>query len=206
MDLDWEDFITAASKLRNGFLFSPVCSISWRSYNLCGSVLQWFSYGELFSSKRELLRREVTEIHREDRAQLLSHLRGKPMKAIEVVERFWDLMRTNDFHSVGEVLSDDFVLDWPQSNERIRGRQNFARMNQEYPANGRWQFIINRIIADEGEVVSDVSVTDGVQKARAITFFTIEDGQIVSMLEFWPDPFPAAENRKHLVERMNAKS
>ena len=128
------------------------------------------------------------------------------MKAIEVVERFWELMRTNDFHSVGEVLSDDFVLDWPQSNERIRGRENFARMNEEYPAHGRWQFTINRIVADEGEVVTDVSVTDGVQKARAITFFTIKGDQIVRMLEFWPDEFAAAENRKHLVEQMNAES
>jgi limonene-1,2-epoxide hydrolase len=128
------------------------------------------------------------------------------MKPIEIVERFWDLMRTNDFHSVGEVLSDDFVLDYPQSNERIRGRENFARMNEEYPALGRWEFTINRIVADEGEVVTDVTVTDGIQKARAITFFTITGGQIVKMLEFWPDEFSAPENRKHLVERMNAES
>src|SRR5512133_1309236 len=128
------------------------------------------------------------------------------MKSIQVVERFWQLMRTNDFHSVGEVLSDDFVLDWPQSNERIRGRNNFARMNEEYPAHGRWQFTVNKIVGDENEVVTDVSVTDGVQQGRAITFFTIKGDQIVSMLEFWPDPFPAAENRKHLVERTNAKS
>jgi SnoaL-like domain len=128
------------------------------------------------------------------------------MKSIEVVERFWELMRTNNFHSVGQVLSDDFVLDWPQSNERIRGRENFARMNEEYPAHGRWQFTINKIVANESEAVTDVSVTDGVQNGRAITFFTIKGDQIARMLEFWPDPFPAAENRKHLVERMNAKS
>lgn len=42
------------------------------------------------------------------------------MITIDVVDRFWSLMQSNDFKSVGEVLSDDFVLDWPQSNERIR--------------------------------------------------------------------------------------
>ena len=46
-------------------------------------------------------------------------------------------MKANDFLSVGSVLADDFVLDWPQSNERIRGRDNFAAMNEEYPASGR---------------------------------------------------------------------
>ena len=119
--------------------------------------------------------------------------------AVEVVKRFWELMSTNDFRSVGSVLSDDFVLDWPQSGERIKGRENFAAMNEEYPAHGRWRFTINRIVGDDFEAVSDVFVTDGVQQARAISFFEVRNGQIVSMEEFWPDSFPAAENRKHLM-------
>jgi hypothetical protein len=125
------------------------------------------------------------------------------MSTADVVKRFWSLMSSNEFKSVGEVLSDDFVLEYPQSKERIRGRANFAAMNQEYPAHGRWKFTINRIIGDESEAVSDVSVTDGVQHARVISFFTISNGQIKKMVEFWPDPFPAAENRRHLVERID---
>jgi ketosteroid isomerase-like protein len=111
-------------------------------------------------------------------------------------------MSTNDFRSVGALLADDFVLDWPQSNERIRGRDNFAAMNEEYPAHGRWTFTINRLIGDEHEAVSDVLVSDGVQNARAISFFSIEDGKIARMVEYWPDNYPAPENRRHLVERI----
>lgn len=125
------------------------------------------------------------------------------MSTADVVKRFWSLMSSNEFKSVGEVLSDDFVLEYPQSKERIRGRANFAAMNQEYPAHGRWKFTINRIIGDESDAVSDVSVTDGVQHARVISFFTTSNGQIKKMVEFWPDPFPAPENRKHLVERVD---
>jgi len=121
-------------------------------------------------------------------------------KARAVVERFWQLMATNDFRSVGSLLSDDFVLDWPQSGERIRGRDNYVAMNQEYPAHGRWRFTVNRIVGDDNEAVSDVSVTDGVQQARAISFFTVHDEKIARMVEYWPDKFTAPENRKHLVE------
>ena len=123
-------------------------------------------------------------------------------KAAEVVTKFWELMMTNDFRSVGSLLSDDFVLDWPQANERIRGRDNFAAMNEEYPAHGRWRFAINRLIGDEHGAVSDVSVTDGVQRARVITFFTVENGRIVGAVEFWPDDYAAPENRRHLVEKI----
>jgi len=111
-------------------------------------------------------------------------------------------MMTNDFRSVGSLLSDDFVLDWPQSKERIRGRDNFAAMNEEYPAHGRWMFTINRLVGNEHEAVSDVSVTDGVQTARVITFFMVENGKIARAVEFWPDSYAAPENRRHLVEQI----
>jgi len=120
----------------------------------------------------------------------------------DVVKKFWSLMQSNDFASVGEVLSDDFVLEWPQSGERIRGRENYGAMNQEYPAHGVWKFTINRILVDGDEAVSDVSVTDGVQHARAISFFTVSSSKITKLLEFWPDPFEAPEHRRHLVEMM----
>jgi len=123
--------------------------------------------------------------------------------AVEVANRFWELMKTNDFRSVGSLMSDDFTLEWPQSNERIRGRDNFAAMNEEYPAHGRWEFTVNRLFGNEDEAVSDVSVTDGVQRARAITFFSVVGGQIVKIVEFWPESFEAQPNRRHLVEPIN---
>lgn len=120
--------------------------------------------------------------------------------ATEVVREFWRLMASNDFESVSAVLASDYVLEWPQSNERIRGAERFARMNAEYPANGPWLFHVNRIVGGESEVVSDVSVTDGVQTARCISFFSVVGGKIARQVEFWPEPYAAPANRKHLVE------
>lgn len=122
--------------------------------------------------------------------------------AVQVVREFWRLMATNDFHSAGAVLAPEFVLEWPQSKERIRGAERFARMNAEYPAHGPWRFTIHRIVGGEWEAVSDVGVTDGAQSATALSFFTIARGQITRIVEYWPEPFPAAARRVHLVEPM----
>jgi len=121
-------------------------------------------------------------------------------KLAATVHEFWRLMATNDFASVAAVLAGDFVLEWPQSNERIRGAERFAIMNSEYPAHGLWRFNLNRIIADDVQVVTDVSITDGVQNARAISFFTVVDGKITRLVEFWPEPYRAPGHRAHLVE------
>ena len=125
-----------------------------------------------------------------------------PTKATEVVREFWRLMATNDFHSVTSVLSPEFVLEWPQSKELISGPLRFAQMNHEYPAHGRWHFTIHRLFGDDSEIVSDVSVTDGVQSARAISLFTVSKSKIVRLVEFWPEPYEAPSWRSHLVELM----
>jgi ketosteroid isomerase-like protein len=125
-----------------------------------------------------------------------------PPAASDIAREFWRLMATNDFHSVAAVLAPEFVLEWPQSRERIRGAERFARMNHEYPAHGPWRFTVHRVVSGEGEAVSDVSVTDGVQSARAISFFTVERGRITRIVEYWPEPYTAPSNRAHLVEVM----
>jgi ketosteroid isomerase-like protein len=121
----------------------------------------------------------------------------------QVVQEFWRLMATNDFYSVAAVLSEDFVLDWPQTQERIRGAANFAGLNTAYPAHGAWSFTLNRIVAGNGQATSDVEVSDGVVRARAITFFTIEGGLITKIVEFWPEPCEPPFDRTQFVERLD---
>lgn len=126
-----------------------------------------------------------------------------PASSSEAVREFWRRMATNDFASVRPLLAADFVCEWPQSNERIRGGESFARMNAEYPANGPWRFTINRIVCGINDAVSDVSITDGVQSARAISFFTIKEGLITRLVEFWPEPYVAPANRAHLTDPLH---
>jgi ketosteroid isomerase-like protein len=125
--------------------------------------------------------------------------------AEQCVREFWRIMASNDFSAVKALLSDEFVLDWPQSNERIRGADNFVRMNAEYPAYGRWRFDVMRLITaargdHAGEVVTQVAITDGQQSALAISFFQVSGGKISQIVEFWPESYPAPANRAHLTE------
>lgn len=121
----------------------------------------------------------------------------------EIIEQFWQRMESNDFYAASELLHDDFVLDWPQSGERICGRENFAAINTAYPAEGKWHFIINHLFVDGDSVVTDVSVTDGKLHDRVITFSTVRDGKIWKQVEFWPGPFEAPAWRAQWVVQMN---
>jgi hypothetical protein len=119
----------------------------------------------------------------------------------QVLENFWATMATNDFSAAAELLHDEYTLEWPQSRERIRGREHFALINTRYPAQGLWRFHVNAIVAKDDVVVTDVSVTDGNRQDRAITFSTVREGRIWKQVEFWPEPFEAPAWRAGWVER-----
>ncbi len=118
----------------------------------------------------------------------------------DIVLAYWDAMKTNDFTKASQWLSPDFECFWPQSAEVIVGRENFVAINAHYPANGSWKFDLQSIVCDGANVVTDVQITDGVQKAQAITFHTIKDGLIHRQREFWPDPMDAQEWRAQWVK------
>lgn len=124
------------------------------------------------------------------------------MNSKQIIENFWASMAANDFYATAQLLHDDYILEWPQSGERIRGKDNFAAVNTNYPAEGKWQFTINHIVAEGDLVVTDVSVTDGKRQDRTITFSTIRDGEIWKQVEFWPEPFEAPPWRAQWVERI----
>ena len=115
-----------------------------------------------------------------------------------VVEALWLAFDALDFEAAGSLLHETFVCEWPQSRERIRGRENFITLNKHYP--GQWRISIQRIIASGADVVTEITASFEDQTARAISFFTLRDGQIIHLREFWPDPYPAQEWRAQWVE------
>lgn len=117
----------------------------------------------------------------------------------EVVLAFWEAMATNDFYKASELLAVDYQCYWPQSDELIQGRKNFAAINTNYPTNGIWGFAITRIVSEGDQVVTEVDITDGSQNAKAITFHTVANGLISKQLEYWPEEYEAPAWRSRWV-------
>ena len=120
------------------------------------------------------------------------------------VERLWRAFNDRAFEKGGEELHDDFVAEWPHSGERIRGRDNFVRVNAEHP--DPWVSIEIRRIVGEGDMVaSEVAVpVEGGPTAYAASFFEFRDGRIARLVEYWVDQGSQApyESRADLVERL----
>ena len=117
------------------------------------------------------------------------------------VESFWAAMQENDWHRAAGYLTEDCVVDWPCSGERIVGRENFAAIQAQYPTNtGRWSFDVHLIVAEEGIVVSEVTVTDDEQAARVVAFSIFDGSLIAHQIEHWPMAYDPQPGRGYLTQ------
>jgi limonene-1,2-epoxide hydrolase len=120
----------------------------------------------------------------------------------QIVEQFWQRLSVFDFAAAGDLLHDEYVCEWPQSCERIRGRANFVALNAAYP--GRWVIVIQRIVACGDQVVTEVMLTNqlapGEAPAVAVSFFELHDGKIRYECDYWPEPYAAPADRARWVE------
>ncbi|GGW95394.1 hypothetical protein GCM10010297_16480 [Streptomyces malachitofuscus] len=116
------------------------------------------------------------------------------MEPSETVRLLWDRMRQRDWAGVGELLADDVVVEWPVSGERILGRENYVRINAEYPEG--WSIDVLRIVSSGDAVVSEVEVPHASMGVhRVASFWTVPHGVIIRGREYWTelgaDPSPA---------------
>src|SRR5512143_2012393 len=86
----------------------------------------------------------------------------------QLITELWQRLGRFDFAGAGELLHDDYVCEWPQSKERIRGRANFVALNTNYP--GRWKAEVTRVIVEGVQAASEVVLTYEDQTVIVVSF------------------------------------
>jgi hypothetical protein len=119
-----------------------------------------------------------------------------------VVTAYWAAANARDWGAFGDLLAEGVVYEGPQTRERVRGRANYVRFNVEgFP--GDWRLVIIQIIGEGLHASSWIEFTnaDGSIQPGLCFFELQDDGKIVRITDFWPDPYELPANRAHLVER-----
>ena len=118
----------------------------------------------------------------------------------ETVESFWAAAEDRNWTAFADTLAEDVVYTLPQTRERVSGRERYVEFNREYP--GDWHLRIERIVAEPGQVVTWLHFTVGLDEMYGISFFTGDaEGRVLTVTEFWPEPYEPPVGREHLVER-----
>lgn len=105
----------------------------------------------------------------------------------DVVRELWARFQAREWEAAGELLAEDVVVEWPQTRERIRGRENVLAVNRNYPEG--WTIRVLRVLS-EGDVAASEVAVDHVDHGtfHAASFFEIQDARVVRGTEYWVDP------------------
>jgi predicted SnoaL-like aldol condensation-catalyzing enzyme len=122
--------------------------------------------------------------------------------ARQVAEAVWKALAAGDWETASRYLHDDFVQEWPQSGERIVGRDNAVAINQNFPG-GLPTMRFRRTLAGGDLAVLEVELTyaDG-SRYLGVSVIELRDGKAVKETDYFAQPFPAPEWRAQWVERM----
>jgi ketosteroid isomerase-like protein len=122
--------------------------------------------------------------------------------AAEIVNAYWAAANNREWAAFERLLADDVVYEGPQTRERVRGAPNYVRFNVEgFP--GDWHLRVVRVVGEGQHAASWIEFTtaDGASQPGLCFFDLSDDGKIVRITDFWPDPYELPEQRAHLVER-----
>jgi ketosteroid isomerase-like protein len=104
-----------------------------------------------------------------------------------------------------EAASDDFVEEWPQSGERIVGRDAAIKLGEGYQAaTGAQPKMTFRRMLGSGDtyvVEGTIDYGDGTPVSY-VGIAEFRDGKIAKITEYFANPFEAPAWRAQYVERM----
>jgi hypothetical protein len=116
------------------------------------------------------------------------------------LERHWHASDMSDFGVEHEIYHENAVLDYPQSGERIHGRQNIQESRRVQPNKKR--FMVQRIIGTGDLWVTQFVLSYDSMPSYAVSIMEIRDGLVAHETQYFGDRFDPAPSRAHLVERL----
>jgi hypothetical protein len=99
-----------------------------------------------------------------------------------------------------EIRHEDYVMEMPQSGERIRGREKMREFQEAYPNPPTMQ--LRRVIVREQQWVVEIVSDYGGRIYHPVLIIELRDGKIFRDTRYYAEPFEAPEWRARWVEPM----
>ncbi|EJC80221.1 hypothetical protein Rleg4DRAFT_1839 [Rhizobium leguminosarum bv. trifolii WSM2297] len=116
------------------------------------------------------------------------------------LERHWIASDAGDFEVEHEIYSDNAVLEYPQSGERIVGRGKIRESRFVQPNQKR--FTVKRILGNGNLWVTEfVLIYDG-KPSYTVSIMEFHAGLVAQETQYFADPFAPSPTRANLVEAM----
>jgi hypothetical protein len=115
------------------------------------------------------------------------------------LDRHWAASASGDQNAEHEIYADDAVCDYPQSGERILGRQNLQALRSHHPGKPAG-FEIRRLFGSGELWITEYTIVYLGRLAYTVSLMEFKGGKVVHETQYFADPFDPPAWRAQWVE------
>ena len=104
------------------------------------------------------------------------------------LEKHWEASRAGDQDAEHEIYNDDAVVEYPQSGERVRGRNNVQALRSQHPARPSG-FVVRRIVGGGELWVTEYVIAYDGRRINTVSIMEFQDGKVVRETQYFAEPF-----------------
>jgi hypothetical protein len=117
------------------------------------------------------------------------------------LKRHWAASDAGDFVTEHEIYDEGAVLDYPQSGERLRGREAIQASRMAQP--NRKRFTVRRILGGGQLWISEIVLAYDGHPTYVASLMEFAAGRVVRETQYFGEPFEPGASRAQWVERMD---
>src|ERR1700760_2072387 len=114
------------------------------------------------------------------------------------LQRHWEASDANDFDTEHEIYRDDALLEYPQSGERIRGRQHIQASREAQPNMKR--FTVRRLLGGGELWISELVLTYDAEPFYVVSVMEFQGDKVIGETQYFGEPFAPGPSRAQWVE------
>ena len=134
----------------------------------------------------------------DDQHKKEQHPGARDQKIRAELDQHWAASDANDFETEHQIYREDAVLEYPQSGERIHGRQNIQASRAAQPNLKR--FTVRRVLGGGDLWISELVLTYDGQPNYVVSIMEFENLEVVRETQYFGDPFEPGPSRARWVE------
>ena len=120
------------------------------------------------------------------------------------VAELWRRLQARDWDGLAEHLAEDLVIEWPNTQQRIRGRDAYVEFNRAYPEG--WSIEVIDLVAEgaTGGFRGAGPAHRRLGRFDLVAILEVEDGRVARGREYWMDEVaePIPPERARWLESM----
>jgi hypothetical protein len=115
----------------------------------------------------------------------------------------WAASAAGDQNLEHEIYHEQAVCDYPQSGERIHGKQNLQNLRSHHPGKPA-DFSIRRLFGSGELWITEYTIIYEGKPFHTISLMEFENGKVIHETQYFAEPFEAPAWRAQWVEQMGA--